>query len=157
MKKRRGWEQWLLPIAVAAVPMVGATRSVVDDGWYDSLVLPMTAPPGAVIGIVWSVLYVLIAISLVLAWRTVKKKRRGLVTALFTINLIANAAWSPIFFIEQSIGLAIHVAAIIALTAWLLVYELRGSSKTASWLLVPYALWTTFATYLSAHIWVLNL
>ena len=141
---------------VAAVPLVSAGSTMANSDWYQSLVQPSFAPPGFLFGIVWTALYILIAISMLLVWSRVKKKNRGMIAGLFGINLFANAIWSPVFFIEHQLDLALHLAAILALTTWLLIYELWSRERTAAWLLVPYALWTTFATVLATSIWLLN-
>ena len=147
----------LIPLIVAAVPLVSASSTMANTDWYQSLVQPAFAPPSFLFGIVWTILYILIAILMLLVWLRVKKKDRRVIAGLFCVNLFANAIWSPVFFIEHQLGLAVFIAAVIALTAWLLIHRLWLHERTAAWLLVPYALWTTFATVLAASLWFLNL
>ena len=147
----------MIPLIVAAVPLVGASSTMANTDWYQSLVQPAFAPPSFLFGIVWTVLYVMIAASMLLVWSRVKKKDRRVIAGLFGVNLFANAIWSPVFFIEHQLDLAVYVAVIIAVTAWLLIYQLWNIQRTAAWLLVPYALWTTFATVLAASLWFLNM
>jgi len=124
--------------------------------WYDQLTRPALTPPSWVFGVVWSVLYGLMAIAAWLVW-----KRRGFAGApwalgAFLVQLALNAAWSWLFFGIHRIGLALLeillLWAAIAITA-ILFWRHRG---LAAALLLPYLLWVSFATCLNFEIWRLN-
>lgn len=126
------------------------------DEWYTGLVKPSWNPPNWLFGPVWSVLYLLMAISVWLVWL-----KEGLAGALiplgiFLLQLVLNAAWSWLFFGKHEMGLAfleilVLWAAILACV--ILFWELNPISGI---LLVPYILWVTFAAYLNYTLWQLN-
>src|SRR5689334_8699280 len=81
--------------AVALVALVGGLATDTSSSWYEALDRPSWQPPGAVFGPVWTVLYVMIAISATLAWRDTRSR---LVLGLFAVNLVLNVGWTWIFF-----------------------------------------------------------
>ena len=105
------------------------------------------------IGPVWSVLYVMIAVAGWLLWRTAGWERA---MTLYAVQLLLNLAWTPLFFAADAYALA-AIETVILLAAILgLIALARHRSRPAAWLLVPYACWVGFATYLSVSVWVLN-
>lgn len=118
--------------------------------WYATLNKPLFSPPNSVFGPIWTILYILMGISLYLVW--VKKK----IPPVFWIQLTLNVLWSVIFFALKNPTLAF----IEILALWIAIYFTIKSfsrvSKTASNLLIPYLLWVTFATLLNLSIVVLN-
>ena len=122
--------------------------------WYAGLERPPLAPPNAVFGPVWTALYVAIAVAGWLVWKTRPASPAPL--ALWAGQLALNAAWSWLFFGLQRPGLAlveilVLLAAVAATTA-----SFFGVHRAAGWLMVPYAGWVAFATYLNAGFWLLN-
>ncbi len=129
--------------------------------WYVALQKPLLNPPGWIFGPVWTILYLLMGISLWLIWKSDAKdlpaqagKKKAL--WLFLAQLVLNAIWSPLFFGGQSIGGALAVIVLLWASIVLTIFVFTKISKTAAWLLVPYILWVSFATYLNFAIWVLN-
>ncbi|VVB73227.1 TspO/MBR family protein [uncultured archaeon] len=152
---------WKLVIAIAVCQMAGVVGSLFTlpniPTWYDALAKPDLAPPGSLIGLVWVTLFTLMGISLYMVWANglKKEKVRGAVTA-FGIQLVLNAAWSFLFFGLRSpfyglIGIAVMWMAIAYTMA--MFWKV---SRTATYLLVPYIAWVTFAGYLNFLIWQLN-
>jgi tryptophan-rich sensory protein len=151
-----------LVICLAAPLLVGVvgaafTRESVQT-WYPTLQKPWFTPPGWVFGPAWTVLYVLMGVAAFLVWRA-GWERRAVRVALgcFLAQLVLNGLWSPAFFGLRSplagwVVLVLLVPAILAT-----VLEFRRVSTAAAWLLIPYLLWTGFATVLNASILILNL
>jgi translocator protein len=131
------------------------TNLSVND-WYPGLIKPSWTPSGASIGAVWSVLYILIAVSAWLVWCKSEGERRRAALAVFAVQLILNVTWSALFFGLRSPGLAsleiIALLASIAVTARIF-YSI---SKVAGILMTPYLLWVGFAATLNWTIWYLN-
>jgi len=148
----------IIPLAVILVAVLGSlatTPNIVS--WYNHLTLPNIAPPGWVIGMVWTVLYILIAISALTFWNKGKRDRLfPAITAIFIVNGFLNAFWSYVFFAWHRIGWAVLVSAAMAITIYILIYLIYPRAKLSAALLVPYALWVTFATYLNFLIWNFN-
>ncbi len=125
--------------------------------WYQTLVRPALNPPSWVFGPVWITLYLLMGISLFLIWKKGwKKKNVRIAMSVFGVQLTLNALWSILFFGMQNPGLALINIALLwigILASIILFYKI---SKPASYLLIPYILWVSFASYLNYAIWTLN-
>jgi tryptophan-rich sensory protein len=145
---------FLLVCQLAGVIGVPFNERAVDS-WYAWLDKPSFNPPGWVFGPVWTFLYVLMAIAAWLVWRTDDPRRRTALT-LFAVQLVANAAWSPLFFGARLPGWALAELVVlwfaVAATAW----WFRKIEPRAAALLVPYLAWVTFAGALNAAIVRLN-
>jgi len=91
--------------------------------WFDALAKPALMPPGWVFGAAWTILYILLGLSLAVVINARGAKGRGLAVAFFLAQLALNLSWSPIFFAAHRVGIALVViAAILVLTlvtAWL--------------------------------------
>lgn len=125
--------------------------------WYAGLVKPSFAPPNWLFGPAWTTLYTLMGISLYLIWQAKAKiKIKKAALNIFYAQLILNALWSIIFFGLKNPGLAF----VEILLMWVLIaasiVKFNKINKTASYLLVPYLLWVSFATLLNASIVYLN-
>jgi len=127
-------------------------------GWYETLNIPLWTPPGAFIGLVWTIIYILLTFSmiLILSKRNIDQFKFIHIKRWFALNLILNLFWSFVFFANQEIFLAIFVAGMLALSVYILIYLVRPVSRWGAIALYPYAIWTTFATILNAIIWTLN-
>ncbi len=125
--------------------------------WYPSITKPSYTPPGSIIGLIWTIIFVLSAISLILFInRGRESKAFWPIIGVFIFNGIVNTAWSYIFFTRHMIGLAVIDALLILITVGLLMVVTWPYSKASSILLLPYLLWVSFATYLTYDIYKLN-
>lgn len=123
--------------------------------WYAELSKPFFSPPNSVFGPVWTVLYLLMGISLYIVLIS-KHKRKKDAQLLFFTQLGLNTLWSIIFF-----GLRNPVAAFLEiLLLWIAIFYtikvFHTISKKAALLLYPYLAWVTFASLLNFSIWILN-
>lgn len=125
--------------------------------WYESLAKPSWNPPGWIFGPVWTILYTLMGIAAYRIWRKgMKKQAVRQAVILFSIHLAFNALWSIIFFGLQHIPLAF--LEILVLLCLIVIVTLRfyHLDKIAAYLLLPYLVWVSFATYLTYAILRLN-
>ena len=145
-------------VFVQLAGILGALFTATSIGtWYEMINKPVLNPPSWIFGPVWMVLYLLIGISLFLIWdKGVHKKHEKIAIEIFAIQLILNAIWSPIFFGLQNPGAAIIIIVLLWITIVATIVSFYKISKTAAYLLIPYLLWVSFATYLNYSIWVLN-
>jgi benzodiazapine receptor len=125
--------------------------------WYVTLAKPALNPPSWVFGPVWTTLYALMGISAFLVWKK-GLDRQDVRKALyvFGFQLVLNSLWSIVFFGLHSPAWAlVNIIAMWLAIIWtmILFYKI---SKPAMYLLVPYILWVSFATYLNYSIWMLN-
>jgi tryptophan-rich sensory protein len=125
--------------------------------WYAGLVKPSFNPPNWLFGPVWISLYFIMGVSAYLVWRNGLEKREAR-TAMFAflIQLLLNAAWTPVFFglRHPEAALAVIIALWLAILATVLSF--RKVSVLAALLLIPYLAWVSFAAVLNAAIAYLN-
>lgn len=145
----------ILPLGVGALAGI-ATSSAVRD-WYPGLAKPAFNPPAWVFGPVWTVLYVLMGITLYLIWREGWHRPEVRVAViLFLAQLGLNGAWSILFFGLHSPALALlDIAALWGFIVATVVASWRVV-PLAGVLLLPYLAWVSFAAVLNASIWWLN-
>lgn len=150
-----------LLISILGCELAGILGSVVTapaiSTWYITLNKSPLNPPPWIFGPVWTVLYLLMGVSLFLLWKkgfTNKKRKKAL--TIFFIQLSLNVAWSFLFFGLHSpiFGLLDIVLLWVAILATILAF--MKISKIAAYLLLPYFAWVSFATILNASVVILN-
>jgi len=125
--------------------------------WYQTLIKPSWAPPSWVFGPVWSVLYVLIAVSFWAVFLNAFRKRIPWSVALpFALNLIFNFAFSPIQFgLQNNLLAAVDILLVLGTLVWAMV-AIYPRMKWVALINIPYLLWVSFATVLQLTITYLN-
>lgn len=136
-----------LIICFGAAYIGSAATTPKIQGWYAGLEKPFFSPPNWLFGPVWTILYLLMAISLFLVW-TKKKNLTDKVFYWFWAQLILNILWSWVFFGWEKLGLAILVIA----TLWYSIFKMRKNFKYQ----LPYLCWVSFASLLNIGVWWLN-
>lgn len=133
-----------------------AANSSYGNAWFDALVKPELMPPGATFGIAWTILYVLLGLSIAIILNARGAKGRGLAIGLFVVQMLLNFAWSPLFFGMHQVRVALFViVAILAITVVVAILFAR-IRPVAALLLVPYIAWLSFASILNYQIMRLN-
>ncbi|MFC4943210.1 TspO/MBR family protein [Pseudonocardia sp. GCM10023141] len=141
-------------LAVAVVALVGGLAAATSGQQYAAYVQPPWAPPSWLFGPVWTVLYVLIALSGWLVWR-----RAGLIRpahVVYGAQLLLNMGWTPLFFGAGLVGLAFAEIVVLWAAIVATIFLFGRIDRLAGWLLVPYLAWVSFAAALNMAIWVLN-
>ena len=124
--------------------------------WYPHLRKPPGTPPGFVFGPVWTILYVLMAISAWLVWREYGWSGGRSALVVFFGQLALNMAWSGIFFGVRLPGVAFAEILILWLAILYTILVFYWLAPVAALMLVPYLLWVSYASYLNFGIWRLN-
>ena len=152
---------WILPIVVAGLAalltaLVGAT--ITDLGpWYHGLVQPRWAPPDALYGVAWTVIYALTALAAVTGWRTTSDARAAdWLIGLFALNGFLNILWSLLFFRLHRPDWAVVEVVALWLSIFALVVFAGRRSRLAGALLLPYLAWVSFAGLLNLAVVRLN-
>lgn len=145
-------------IAVELIGIIGGffTASAIPI-WYASLIKPSFNPPSWLFGPVWTILYAMIGISLYLfitSKAKTKDKRKGYL--IFSVQILLNFIWSPVFFGMQNIFGGLMIIILLWLSIILNLFIFYKISKASAWLLVPYWLWVSFASILNFSLWMLN-
>jgi len=125
--------------------------------WYDGLIKSFLNPPGFVFGIIWPILYLMLAIAFYLVIKDKNgKKLLNPVTILFGAHLILNGLWSFIFFgAHLPILGAINIALLITVSI-IMQRKFAAINRFAGYLIIPYIAWLCFALYLNTSIIFLN-
>ena len=125
---------------------------------YSQLARPSWAPPAWVFAPVWTVLYVVIAISF--GWVLVGFFRRRVpfqVFLPFALNVVFNLAFTPLQFgLQNNLLAAVDILLVLGTLAWALI-AIRAHMPWVSYANIPYLLWVCFATILQLSITYLNL
>ncbi len=124
------------------------------DDWYVALRKPGWTPKPWVFPVVWTPLYLMMALAGWLAWR-----QSGLFTlpfAFYAAQMVLNAAWSAVFFGLRRPDLAFAELLLLWLSILATLLGFAPLSAAAAWLLAPYLLWVTIAGALNASVWRLN-
>ncbi len=141
-------------LLVFAIASLGAIAP--PGEWYAGLRKPWFNPPSWVFGPAWTVLYIMIAVATWLLWRAPASTQRTRALQLNGVQLLLNAAWTPLFFALKLPGVAF--VEIVLMWGFILATIVAAWSvrRVAAWLLVPYLAWVTFAATLNGCIWWLN-
>lgn len=165
----------VIPLITVAVAVLGSWfTSMGVQTWYPELVKPELTPPNNVFGPVWTIIYVLTTLSVILVWDRVHEKHNWLwrwwhkkqlsvqqwrmhaILILFIANALLNVLWSYFFFGQQLFVAALADMMVLNLTTIVLMVLIWPLSRVASLLLAPYVIWVSFATVLTYQLMVLN-
>lgn len=142
---------------VLVVFVVAATGALFPPGdWYAGLQKPPGTPPPWVFGPVWTTLYVMIAVAGARLWKAEAGASRTSALRLYALQLALNAAWSWLCFGLHALLLALVDIGLLLATLAVLIRTARGACAAAAWLLVPYLIWVSYATWLNAGLFWLN-
>lgn len=145
----------VLPLAVGFMGSIYTSNSI-GDGWYASLNQPSFNPPSSVFGPVWTVLYLLMGISLYMVWKEVPGKRRENALGVFALQLLLNFLWSLFFFYFKDFEIALLDILALWISIVIMIWMFYRVKPLAGWLNIPYLLWVSFATALNIAYYVLN-
>ena len=125
--------------------------------WYRNLKKPSWQPPDWLFGPAWTVILGLAGWAAVLAWNGAPDEAgRMTVIALFATNFVFHFLWSPLFFARRRPDWALIEVPFLWASVLALVIGLRPYSVLATWLVVPYFVWVSFAACLNLAIVRLN-
>jgi tryptophan-rich sensory protein len=151
------WLALFLWIALtAAAGVIGGIASADAPSFYGRLDQPSWAPPSAVFGPVWTLLYLLMAVSAWLVWRERGWTRARGALGLFVLQLALNALWSWLFFAWHRGALAFADIVLLWVMIAATIAAFARVRKAAAWLLVPYLAWVSFAAALNYSVWQRN-
>lgn len=151
----------ILPAAVATaaaavVAFLGATMTDLGP-WYQTLEKPAWTPPDGLFPIVWTIIYALITVAGITAWRAAPTASAAQnVIGLFALNAFLNITWSLLFFrFERPDWALVEVGFLTLSIVVVMIYAGRFSPRT-SLLLTPYLAWVALAAALNWEVAQLN-
>ncbi|MDE6004349.1 MAG: tryptophan-rich sensory protein [Oscillospiraceae bacterium] len=148
-----------LLLFIVGTELVGALSGIISGKnfktFYQSLNQPPFAPPEWLFPVAWGILYAIMGISAYLIYQT-KHTNKTIAFKIYLLQLFVNFLWSPVFFRFKSLTGATIIISILLILIIIMLISFWKINKKASLLNLPYLLWTTFATYLTIGILVLN-
>lgn len=143
----------ILPLLVGGISGIATVSGIKD--WYVHLNKPFFNPPNYLFGPVWSILYLLMGVSLfmILQSKSITKKKA---ISIFFVQLFLNFWWSFLFFKFQLLGISLIEIVLMWLSILWMIIEFKKINKTAAYLQIPYLAWVTIASLLNLAIWYLN-
>lgn len=141
-----------------AVVLGGAGGALTKIGpWYRNLKKPSWQPPDWLFGPAWTLILGLAAWAAILAWDgAVNDADRTAIVVLYSVNFICHLLWSPLFFTLKRPDWSLIEVVFLWASVLALCIGLRPFSVLASWLVVPYFIWVSFAAVLNLSIVRLN-
>ncbi len=142
--------KYILPLLVILTSVIGSLANVYinSDTWYEELIKSPLNPPSYVFGIVWPILYAIMAF--------VSFKMAEKISTLFILQLLANAAWSWIFFYFHAPLIALIDISVLIYLNLKIINVIKIESPILFYMYLPYLVWLSFAAFLNASIIFLN-
>ena len=152
---------WKLTISILICQIIGISAGLLtstqNNAWFNNIVKPSWNPPGYLFGPVWTILYLLMGISLYIVWKSnAMEPQKTNAMLIFAVQLFLNFWWTILFFKFQSPYCAFIDIVLMIITIIITIFAFAPISKTAAWLLVPYISWVCFAAILNFTLWNLN-
>ena len=123
------------------------------DEWYLALNRAPWSPPNIAFPIVWTVLYLLIAIA---GWQ-IYHRGNSTLQMIWVLQLVLNGIWSWLFFGQHWLLISLlNIILIDALVINLILKAYRAKLSAVSLLLAPYILWLLIATSLNTYVLFAN-
>ena len=140
----------IITLFIGGIPSI----FVYTNNIYDKLNKPPLSPPGILFPIVWTILFILMGISI---YRVSKYKSNYFnPNIIYFVQLIVNALWTPLFFgLNLYLISAIWIVILIILVIYMIISYYKYDS-ISGYLLIPYIIWLLFALYLNIGIYILN-
>ncbi|MCX6739709.1 MAG: tryptophan-rich sensory protein [Candidatus Parcubacteria bacterium] len=153
--KKINWFRLVASIAICELAGIIGSFFTMDGvrNWLPTLIKPSFNPPNWIFGPVWTLLFLLMGISLYLVW---EKKAEIKALIIFGLQLLLNILWSVLFFYMHNPLSAFIEIIVLWILIFLTIIEFYKISKRASYLLIPYLLWVSFAAVLNFTLYSLN-
>ncbi len=144
----------LIPLLVGGISGYYTATSITN--WFVTLNKPSFNPPNYLFGPVWTLLYILMGVSIYIALNKSKAENKNKIIFVFAFQLILNFIWSFIFFKYHNLGLAFIEIILMWFSIVYMIFIFYKTSKIAALVNIPYLVWVSFASVLNGAIWYLN-
>jgi tryptophan-rich sensory protein len=149
-----------LLFCVGGIVLIGSISGLANvgniTGWFATINKPSFNPPNYLFGPVWTMLYILMGISLYLILQSPKTDARNTALIIFAFQMALNFSWSFLFFYFKWPGIAFIEIIIMWIAIIMMIMTFYQIKPLAAYLQVPYFLWVSFASVLNGAIWYLN-
>jgi len=127
-----------------------------DASYYEMLNIPSFALPPKLISITWIIIYILIAISIYKVRQEKSILKEGDYLYVLITNYLANQLFLYGFFNLKSPFFGFILTTITFISSIFLFLETKRLNKNASYFLIPYILYNTYAFILSITTYIMN-
>lgn len=127
----------------------------VNTDMYNSLIKPEFSPPSYVFAIVWTILYIIMGISLYLIYNSKSGNKKDAIL-FYMLQLFVNVTWPILFFRLELIYIAFIWLVILFILVLTSTIKFSKIDKRVALLQIPYILWLIFAGILNLNIYMLN-
>lgn len=143
---------------ICLLPWFLAAIIPVDYNYYSQINLPFFAPPRIFYGIAWTIIYILVAVSMTSIINSYKFREIPMSYKIsLVVNYLFNQSYTLVFFGLKSPFLG-FVSCVGTLISLLFLYnETRNLKPESGKYFIPYFLLSTFAVILSFSIYIMNL
>ena len=126
------------------------------SAWFEALIKPAIYPPPIAFPLAWSILYALMGFALAIVASARGAAGRWIAGAAFAVQFALNLAWSPVFFGQHQMTLALAIIGGMLVTSAITLALFWRVRPLAGALLIPYLAWICFAGLLNYQFLVLN-
>ena len=121
---------------------------------YNMLQKPFLAPPSILFPIIWTILYILMGVSYgILESNSLIDSKTNLI---YYSQLAVNLLWPIFFFVLKWRLFSFLWIVLLVILVVLMIINFYSKNKLAGLLQLPYLIWSSFATYLTLFIYLLN-
>jgi tryptophan-rich sensory protein len=142
------------PLIVGGISGFFTVQGVKD--WYLTLAKPNFTPPNYLFGPVWTFLYAFMGVAFFRILEKGKSVQKIKAIRIYLWQLFFNFCWSFLFFSQHQIGLALIDILILWVLILIMIIRFKKLDAFAGYSQIPYLLWVSFATALTAAIFILN-
>ena len=129
------------------------TGEGVPSDWYQNLNKAPWTPPGWVFGFAWTTIMICFSLFLSVLWKKIASIQ---FTTLYSILLMLNVSWNPLFFYFRWIFIALIVIAFLTYLIGYTANKYKGEMRYYNLLLLPYFIWLIIAASLNVYIVIYN-
>ena len=144
----------VLPFIAGAIGSLATFSNI--PTWYAGLAKPVFSPPNWIFGPVWTLLYLLMGVSLYQVWRAKYTRSKRAALVLFGAQLVLNTLWSLVFFGAHLLWGGVAVIVLLLATIIATACLFAPISRPAVYLLIPYIVWVSFASILNIAVALIN-
>ena len=149
--KKIDFKQLVISFSTVAILVLVSMILTKDTmSFYENIVKPKLAPPPILFPIVWTILYIILAITLY------RFKDNKTIKSLLITNLVINVIWPILFFRFKLLFVSIIWIVLLIISLVVTLLKIYKEDKVFAFLNLPYLLWLLFATYLNIMVFLLN-
>ena len=123
---------------------------------YNNFIKPDIYPPSYLFPVIWSLLYLLMGISIYIISETKTCQNKTKSYILYFSQLIVNSLWTIIFFTLDLKLLGVFWIILLIILVIIMMIEFFKINKISTYINIPYIIWLSYALILSIQILNLN-